>query len=188
MADEIVILNLKNESVKPNVELEKKGQEKAEPNEEIKYEFDIKNTSNTKLDNFEFVDKIPTDYIKVDKVETGTYKNAEKYDVYYKSNMTKDYVLVMEDLPSTENHQVDFKKELADNEYVTEIKFDFKTVDTGFKVENSPQLYAKVNEDVKSEDIFVNESYVGGEYKGYKVTDESKWKTMCYKVLPLTGM
>ena len=186
--DEIVVLNLKNESVKPNVELEKTGQEKAEPNEEIKYEFDIKNTSNTTLENFEFVDKIPTDYIKVDKIETGTYKNAEKYDVYYKSNMTNDYVLAMEDLPSTENHQVDFKKELADNEYVTEIKLDFKTVEKGFEATKSPELYAKVKENVKSEDTFINESYVGGEYKGYRVTDESKWKTMCYKFLPLTGM
>lgn len=186
--DEIVVLNLENESVKPNVELEKTGQEKAEPNEEIKYEFDIKNTSNTTLENFEFVDKIPTDYIKVDKIETGTYKNAEKYDVYYKSNMTNDYVLAMEDLPSTENHQVDFKKELADNEYVTEIKLDFKTVEKGFEVTKSPELYAKVKENVKSEDTFINESYVGGEYKGYRVTDESKWKTMCYKFLPLTGM
>lgn len=186
--EEIVVLNLKNESVKPKVEIEKTGPEKAEPNEEIKYEFDIKNTSNTKLDNFEFVDKIPTDYIKVDKIETGTYKNAEKYDVYYKSNMTKDYILLMEDLPSTENHQINFKKELADNEFITEIKFDFKTVDIGFKSETSPQMYAKVNENVKSEDTFVNESYIVGEYKGYKVEDESKWKTMCYKVLPLTGM
>lgn len=186
--NQIVTLDLKNESVKPGIKLEKKGTEKAQPNEEIKYEFEIKSTSNCNLDNFYFIDKIPTDYIKVSKMETGTYSNASKYNLYYKTNMTKDYVLLMEELSCEENSQIDFTKELADNEFVTEIKYDFKTVDVGFHAITSPQIYAKVNENVKSEDTFVNESFIGGEFKGYKVTDESKWKTMCYKVLPLTGM
>lgn len=186
--NQIAILSLKNESVKPEVELEKKGPEKAQPNEEIKYEFVIKSTSNTKLDNFYFIDKIPTDYIKVSKMETGTFSNASKYNLYYKTNMTKEYVLLMEELSCDENNRIDFTNELADNEFVTEIKYEFKTVYAGFQAITSPQIFAKVNENVKSEDTFINESFIGGEYKGYKVTDESKWKTMCYKILPLTGM
>lgn len=185
--EEIVTMEIKNDSIKPEVELEKKGPEKAQPDEEIKYEFTMKNASNTKLDNFYFVDKLPTEYIKAKKIETGTYTNASKYDLYYKTDMTNEYVLLMEDLSSTENNEIDFSKELADNEFVTEIKFHFKTVDIGFKTETSPLIYAKVNSNVKSEDTFINESFVEGDYHGFKVTDESKWKTMCYKILPLTG-
>ena len=186
--EEIVTLEIKNDSVRPEVKLEKKGPEKAQPDEEIKYEFTIENKSNTELDNFCFVDKLPTEYIKAKKIETGTYTNASKYDLYYKTNMTNEYVLLMEDLSSTENNEIDFSKEFADNEFVTEIKFDFKTVDVGFKTETSPLIYAKVNSNIKSEDTFINESFVEGNYHGFKASCESKWKTMCYKILPLTGI
>ena len=122
------------------------------------------------------------------KIETGTYLNASNYDLYYKTNMTNEYVLLMEDLSSSENNEIDFTREIADNEFITEIKFDFKTVDIGFKTTTSPLIYAKVKESVKSEETFINESFVEADYEGYKVTDESKWKTMCYKILPLTGI
>lgn len=186
--DQVAILELKNSSVNPDVKIEKVGPNEAAPDEEIKYEFTIKNTSNTKLENFYWIDQIPTDYIKVTKIETGTYNQKQKYDLYYKTNMTSEYILLMEDLSSLENNQIDFIQELADNEYVTEIKYDFKTVDIGFESANSPLIYANVDSNVKSEDSFVNTSLVEGIYNGYKVSDESNWKTVVYKILPLTGM
>lgn len=186
--NQIIVLEIQNESVKPKIELEKRGTEKAQPGEEIKYEFNIKNKSNVKLDNFIFIDKVPTDYIKVTKIETGTFNNSKKYDLYYKTNLTNDFVLLMEDLPTDENNQIDFTREIADNEFITEIKYDFKTVDIGFKENTKPIIYANIKESVKSEETFVNESLIEADYNGYKVRDESKWKTMCYKILPLTGM
>ena len=186
--NQTIVLEIQNESVKPKIELEKRGTEKAQPGEEIKYEFNIKNKSNVKLGNFIFIDKIPTDYIKVTKIETGTFNNSKKYDLYYKTNLTNDFVLLMEDLSTDENNQIDFTREIADNEFITEIKYDFKTVDIGFKENTKPIIYANIKESVKSEETFVNESFIEADYNGYRVRDESKWKTMCYKILPLTGM
>ncbi len=185
---EIVEVKLENQSKNPEIEIEKTGPEKLSPNEEFKYEFKIKNLSNVILDNLYFIDKIPTEYIKVTKFETGTFNKDCKYNIYYKTNITTDYKLLMEDLSSKENTQVDFIKELSDNEYITEIKLEFKKVDIGFEEENKPKIYAKVNSKAKSEDEFVNIAYLEGEYDGYKITKESKWKTLIYKILPLTGM
>lgn len=185
---EIVEVKLENQSKNPEIEIEKTGPEKLSPNEEFKYEFKIKNLSNVILDNLYFIDKIPTEYIKVTKFETGTFNKDCKYNIYYKTNITTDYKLLMEDLSSKENTQVDFIKELSDNEYITEIKLEFKKVDIGFEEENKPKIYAKVNSKAKSEAEFVNIAYLEGEYDGYKITKESKWKTLIYKILPLTGM
>ena len=46
--------------------------------------------------------------------------------------MSTEYVLLMEDLNSKENYEINFDEELAENEYLTEIKLEFGTVDVGF--------------------------------------------------------
>ncbi len=65
---EIVEVKLENQSKNPEIEIEKTGPEKLSPNEEFKYEFKIKNLSNVILDNLYFIDKIPTEYIKSNKI------------------------------------------------------------------------------------------------------------------------
>ena len=49
--DEIVELSITNESEEPNVEIEKEGIIQTTANEEIRYDFYLKNTGNTKLNN-----------------------------------------------------------------------------------------------------------------------------------------
>jgi len=93
----------------------------------------------------------------------------------------------MEDLCTLYNYEIDFEKELADNEYVTEIKLDFEAVDVGFASNENPHIYAKIKEDVKSNSIFENLAKVSGDLNGYKVTDDSRWKTKTFKLLPKTG-
>ena len=90
---EIKILNIENEAVVPEIDIEKLGQEFAEKNEEVKYEFDIKNISNAKLDNFTWIEYIPYQHSKVTKLVTGIYSQYIEYDVYYKTNLY-DYKLL----------------------------------------------------------------------------------------------
>ena len=93
----------------------------------------------------------------------------------------------MEDLSSKENYEINFEKELAENEYVTELKMHFGSVDIGFCSNENPHLTGKVKKDVGNKTTFTNIAYVGGNFENYKVTDSSKWKTIAYKVLPKTG-
>lgn len=65
---------------------------------------------------------------------------------------------------------------------------DFGTVDVGFKSEDDTLIFAKVNSNIKSGDIFENRVYLSSNYNGYGLNDISGWKTKVYKVLPLTGM
>ena len=185
---QVVDLKITNESTNPHADVEKTGPDEIEAGKEIEYDISVRNTGNTPLDNFTLTDVLPTEYIKLTKFETGTYNQDLRYDIYYKSNVASDeYTLMMEDLKTTESYEIDFSKELADNEYITELKLDFGTVDSGFSSNENPHIYAQVKEDAKNNDIFENTAEVNGEYNGKKVTDISKWKTKIIKVLPITG-
>ena len=184
---EVVSISITNESQNPNIDVEKSGTEKAEIGGKIEYDISVRNTGNTKLDNFIMQDIFPSNSIKVTSIKTGTYNQDLKYNIYYKTNLSVDYVLLMEDLNSKENYEINFEKELAENEFLTEIKFDFGTVEKGFNSNENPHVTGKVKENVKSEEIITNTANVFGEFEGYKVTDTSKWKTFCFKFLPKTG-
>ena len=184
---EVVTIKITNESQNPNIDIEKSGTEKAEIGGKIEYDISIRNTGNTKLDNFVMQDIFPSNYIKVTNLKTGTYNQDLKYNIYYKTNMNSNYILLMEDLNTQENYEINFEQELAENEYLTEIKFDFGIVEKGFNSNENPHIIGKVKTNVKSEDILCNTANVFGEFEGYKVSNSSKWKTFCYKLLPQTG-
>ena len=185
---EVVELNITNESQNPDIDIEKSGPDKAEVGKQIEYDISIRNTGNTALDNFTMTDNLPYKYVNFTKFKTGTYNQDVRYNVYYKTNLSKDYVLLMEDLNSKENYEINFEQELADNETLTEIKLEFGTVDVGFSSNENPHITGVVKDTVKSQDVFTNIANVSGDFEGHKVKDVSKWKTVAYKLLPQTGM
>lgn len=184
---QIVEINFTNDSKNPDIDIEKNGPDKAEIGSKIEYDISIRNTGNTKLDNFTMTDTLPYKYIKVNKFKTGTYNQDVKYNLYYKSTLSGDYILLMEDLNSKENYEINFEEELASNEDLIEIKLEFGTVDIGFCSNENPHIFANVKKEVKSESTFTNVASVSGNYYEHKVYDKSKWKTFCYKLLPKTG-
>ena len=184
---EVVTLDITNDSKNPDIDIEKNGPDKAEIGSKIEYDISIRNTGNTKLDNFTMRDVLPYKYIKTNKFKTGTYNQDVKYNLYYKTNMSTEYVLLMEDLNSKENYEINFDEELAKNEYLTEIKLEFGTVDVGFCSNENPHIFATIKNDVKSESTFTNMADVSGNLDDYKLYDKSKWKTFCFKLLPKTG-
>ena len=185
---QIINLNLENLPVNPDEEIVKKGQDEAYVNDEINYHISLKNSGNVGLENLVWEDEIPTDFIRVTKVKLGTYNHNGKYSLYYKTNFSEDYVLMLEDIDTKKSDEIDFSKELSDNEYITNIKVDFGTVDVGFKSEDDTLLFAKVNQDIKSGDVFENKVSLKSNYDGYNLEKNSNWKTKIYRVLPLTGM
>lgn len=189
---DIITVEITNVPETPEVDVEKDGIIQTTANEEIKYDFTIANTGNTKLDKFTWFDYLPTDYVVATKLVTGTYNQDLDYNVYYKTNLNY-YKLLAENLNTQENHYIDFSTlDLAENEYVTEFKLDFGTVDVGFASVEKPELFVKVKSDVKNDDTFTNKTRLEGYNKTYLTWDEDDHTTEIYEKeikvkLPKTG-
>ncbi|MGM9858602.1 MAG: SpaA isopeptide-forming pilin-related protein [Clostridia bacterium] len=191
---EIVNVEITNESEKPDVDIEKTGIIQTTANQEIKYDFHIKNTGNVPLDKFTWIDSLPTDYVRVAKLITGTYNQDLNYSIYYKTNKN-DYRLLKDNLNTQVNNYIDFSNlELEADEYVTDFKADFGTVDVGFESVINPYIFVRVNSNVQNDDIFTNKTRIEGYNKTYMVWDEDDHITKVYekeievKKLPRTGM
>ena len=190
---EIVEIEITNESEKPNVDIEKTGIIQTTANQEIKYDFAIKNTGNVPLSDFTWYDYLPTDYVRITRLITGTYNQDLNYDIYYKTNKS-DYRLLKDNLNTQVNNYIDFSNlELEADEYVTEFKVDFGTVDVGFESVINPYIFVRVKDTVKNDDVFTNKTRIEGYNKTYMVWDEDEHTTEIYKKrikvkkLPRTG-
>lgn len=189
---EIVELNITNKPDNPEIDVEKDGIIQTTANQEIKYDFIIKNTGNVPLDNFTWYDFLPTDYVTATKLVTGTYNQDLNYAIYYKTNKN-DYRLLRDNLNTQVNNYIDFTNlKLEEGEYVTEFKTEFGTVDVGFTSIESPQLFVKTKSTVKNDDTFTNKTKVDGYHKTYYVWDEDSHTTKVYEKklevkLPRTG-
>lgn len=190
---EIVDVDITNEPEKPDVDIEKKSIIQTTANQEIRYDFHIKNTGNVPLDNFTWYDYLPVDYVRITKLITGTYNQDLNYSIYYKTNKN-DYRLLKDNLNTQVNNYIDFSDlELETDEYVTEFKADFGTVDVGFESVIDPYIFVKVNSDVQNDDAFTNKTRIEGYNKTYMVWDEDEHTTKIYEKeikikLPKTGM
>ena len=94
---------------------------------------------------------------------------------------------MMEGLSTKEIYEIDFGAELADNEYITEIKLEFGTVDVGFCSNENPHIFANIRSNVKSETVIENVAKVIGNFDKYDIIKKSRWETFAYKPLPNTG-
>ena len=188
--EEIVTLEIKNSPEKPSLDIEKQGPETAKKNEIIEYKFNIKNTGDTKIDNFTWIDNIPTEYITLKQIETGTYNKTGNYNIYYKTNL-KDYNILAENLSTTQNVIIDLTKlELKDTEKIEQIKIEFGSVEIGFESNINPKLYCEVNENVNKNEEFINITILTGNFEEYELEDKSEVITKIYEIkkkLPKTG-
>ncbi len=178
---EVINVQITNESDKPNVDIEKTGIIQTTVNEEIRYDFNIKNTGNVELDNFTWYDYLPYDDTKITKLITGTYNQNINYNIYYKTNLN-DYRILAENLNTQVNNYIDFSSiELEDGEMITEFKVDFGTVNSGFESVIDPYIFVKVNSTVENDENFTNKTRIEGEHEQYLVWDEDEHTTTVYK-------
>lgn len=192
---QIISLTIENEPVDITVEVEKKGTIEIRPGEKVNYTFsNIINKSNVQLDDFQWIDYIPTEYIRLQKMSTGTWTQDIKYNVYYKTNKSDEYILYEKDLSSKKNYELDFSLiELSEDEYIVETMFDFGKVDLGFKEEDFPTMECKSLETLNEGNTFTNKTKTIGVFGVVKAESNSKWTTVVHvpnkpdKVLPRTG-
>ena len=188
---EIKVLNIENEAVIPKLDIEKIGQQFAEKNEEIKYEFDIKNISNTKLNDFTWIEHIPYEDCKITKMVTGVYNENLDYEIYYKTN--KNNYQLLKKVNSLTSEYVNFDNlNLEKEEIITEIKVEFGTVRKDFKSTVKPNIFTQIDNEVNKDDKIINITELSGRIVDYIVKDRSSFETIIkekeiLKKLPKTG-
>ena len=193
--DEIIEKTYINEPVTPEVDIEKEGTIETKPNEIVDYTFyNIENKSNIYLEQFKWIDYIPTDYVRLETMTTGTWNQDLKYDVYYKTNKSDEYILFKEDLDTKENYNLDFREIQPDNdEYITETYFDFGRVDVGFKEVEKPTMKCRTLDTLQNDDTFTNKTKTVGIYGEITVESKTTWTTLVHvpekpkPTLPDTG-
>lgn len=180
--EETIKKTIKNEPVDIEVDVDKEGTVEIKPGEMVDYKFsNVANNSNIYLENFKWYDYIPTDYIRLKTMTTGTWNQDLTYDVYYKTNKTDDYILFKEDLSTQENYDLDFTTvELTEDEYITETMYDFGKVETGFRESTSPTMQCKSFDTLKDNDTFTNHTKTVGIYYGVTAEADSKWTTITH--------
>ncbi len=187
---------IENEPVEITVDDDKKGTAEIKPGEKVNYEFsNVANNSNVYLDNFKFYDFLPTDYIRLEKMTTGTWNQDLTYDVYYKTNKSEDYILFKEDLSTNENYDLDFTTiEFGEDEYITETMFDFGKVEKGFREVTGPTMQCQSFDTLQDGETFTNHTKTVGVYYGVTAEADSDWTTVVHvpeekhePVLPKTG-
>lgn len=192
----IVPVTIENDGVEIEVTVDKEGTREIKPGEKVNYEFsNVGNASNVYLDNFKWYDYIPTDYIRLEKMTTGTWNQDLVYDVYYQTNKSDKYVLFKEGLKTSKDYSLDFTKiKFSNDEYIIETMFDFGKVDVSFKEDTKPTMECKSFDTLKENDVFTNYTKTVGVYGAITAEANSKWTTITHipeenheKTLPRTG-
>ena len=117
-----------------------------------------------------------------------------KYTIYYKTNLVSEERALAERLSTSTNNTIDCSAsavKLKAGEVITEIRFDFGTVQPGFEPLTNPYITCLVHPDLPHEYRFKNCTDVGGERGDEWVIDKNCWVTVIYAVpkgkLPKTG-
>lgn len=195
VADDLVRFEVLNESVDVNVTVEKRGNVEVLAGDTMRYDFSqICNDSNVSLDEFYWHDKLPAE-VRLGKIVTGTWSERLTYSVEYKTNKKSGWKVLEKNLSSRTSHSLDCSPEaldLAANEYITEIRFNFGMVGPGFCEETGPSLYVTTLADLEDGYRIINRTDVGGKIGDEWVVAKDTWITVVWgkprSDLPKTGV
>ena len=189
-------VEVENDNVDIDIEVNKEGFKETQSKDSIYYDFsNIHNKSNIALDNFTWSDSLPTNALRANKIYTGTWNEDLTYSVWYKTNLSDDYIMLKDGLSTLVNNEVKFTDAtLQEGEFITDFEFRFGTVKADFREVEQPRLYCDMLDDLPNGFIFVNHTKVSGNYKDIYVEDKDDWTTITYykeiettQKLPRTG-
>lgn len=191
--NEIITVNITNKAEKPDVEITKKCRNTVSSNEEIDFEFTIKNTGNTDLTDFTWYDILPTDFARITKISTGTYNQDVRYSIYYKTNQKDDYMVIEKNIDGRSNNYIDVSNiHLDEDEKITEVKIVFGDVKKDFSSIEKPHIIMMVNDGVQDDTEIKNHTILEAYNKEYKACNEDDAISIVYNIkkekkLPRTG-
>ena len=192
--NQIIKLSSYNKPAKLGVTIKKTGNYEVQPGQSMSYHFSgIANTSNVALNSFFWHDRIPTDATRAMSISTGTYNQRLCYKVTFKTNLN-DYRTLASNLLTANNYSLSLNAatlRLAQGEYVTDVRFEFGTVPSGFSSVVKPTMRVQVLGTVSNGYQIINRADVGGKYLSEWQTAKSPWVTTVRRFqsisLPKTG-
>ncbi|MCI8652863.1 MAG: hypothetical protein HFF11_04115 [Angelakisella sp.] len=194
--DDLVRFEVLNTSEDVSVSVEKRGNREALAGDIMSYNFNsIRNDSNIPLEEFYLHDKLPTDAVRLGKIVTGTWSERLTYDITYRTNKKDSSRTLASGLSSKTSYTLDCGREalgLAAGEYVTDIRFEFGTVQPGFHEETKPTIYVTALANLGSGYRIINRADVGGRTGDEWITAKDSWITVVWGQpkgkLPNTGI
>ena len=192
--NQIIKLSAYNKSANLGVTIKKTGNREVQPGQVMSYDFSgIGNTSNVALNSFFWHDRIATDATRAISVTTGTYNARLYYKVTFKTNLS-DYRTLASNLLTSNNYSLSLNAAtlgLAQGEYVTDVRFEFGTVPSGFASVVKPTMRVQVLGTVSNGYQIINRADVGGQYLNEWQTTKATWVTTVCRFnnnpLPKTG-
>ena len=191
---QIIKLSAYNKPASLGVTIKKSGNYEVQSGQTMSYDFSgIANTSNVALNHFFWHDRIPTDATRALSISTGTYNARLYYKVTFKTNLN-DYRTLASNLQTSNNYSLSLNAatlRLAQGEYVTDVRFEFGTVPSGFSSVVKPTMRVQVLGTVSNGYQIINRADVGGQYLNEWQTAKTTWVTTVRRFnttpLPKTG-
>lgn len=191
---QIIKLSAYNKPASLGVTIKKSGNYEVQSGQTMSYDFSgIANTSNVALNHFFWHDRIPTDATRALSISTGTYNARLYYKVTFKTNLN-DYRTLASNLLTSNNYSLSLNAatlRLAQGEYVTDVRFEFGTVPSGFSSVVKPTMRVQVLGTVSNGYQIINRADVGGQYLNEWQAAKTTWVTTVRRFnttpLPKTG-
>ena len=191
---QIIKLSAYNKPASLGVTIKKSGNYEVQSGQTMSYDFSgIANISNVALNHFFWHDRIPTDATRALSISTGTYNARLYYKVTFKTNLN-DYRTLANNLLTSNNYSLSLNAatlRLAQGEYVTDVRFEFGTVPSGFSSVVKPTMRVQVLGTVSNGYQIINRADVGGQYLNEWQTAKTTWVTTVRRFnttpLPKTG-
>jgi len=191
---QIIKLSAYNKPATLGVTIKKSGNYEVQSGQTMSYDFSgIANTSNVVLNHFFWHDRIPTDATRALSISTGTYNARLYYKVTFKTNLN-DYRTLASNLLTSNNYSLSLNAatlRLAQGEYVTDVRFEFGTVPSGFSSVVKPTMRVQVLGTVSNGYQIINRADLGGQYLNEWQTAKTTWVTTVRRFnttpLPKTG-
>lgn len=191
---QIIKLSAYNKPATLGVTIKKSGNYEVQSGQTMSYDFSgIANTSNVALNHFFWHDRIPTDATRALSISTGTYNARLYYKVTFKTNLN-DYRTLASNLLTSNNYSLSLNAatlRLVQGEHVTDVRFEFGTVPSGFSSVVKPTMRVQVLGTVSNGYQIINRADVGGQYLNEWQTAKTTWVTTVRRFnttpLPKTG-
>lgn len=192
--NDVVRVEVQNASAQISTSVKKSGNTVVVPGQQMRYDFsDICNLSNVPLENFYWHDELPGS-VRLTTIHTGTWSQPGlTYSVTYRTNRNSAYCTLASGLLSTQSYDLDCtpsKLGLAADEFITDFRFEFGTVQLGFREQDKPMILVTVNQGLANGHRFANRTDAGGQYNSKWFSSSFTWVTEVYAPVleyPKTG-
>ncbi|WP_317854275.1 SpaA isopeptide-forming pilin-related protein [Chakrabartyella piscis] len=193
---DIIRFEVLNSSIDLDLSIQKKGPVQIMPSSTIHYEiYGVENGSSGSIEDFYIHDRIPTDATRILKITTGTFNERGYYTITYKTNY-RDYMVLADNLLTENDYEFSLHSNvlgLQNGEYVTDVRFEFDSVGSGFAQTKNISVFCQVLPTMPSGYQIINRAEVGGRYGNEWESRTTSWNTTVfglnptYVTLPQTG-